>query len=148
MPWKPLSHLRRHWVLRSLLVGLASSACDLTVLLAGVEVLEFPRIPCVTAGVVTGAFVGFWLNKYFAFRDSGQWVKQALRYGVLLVLEIGLHTALAAVLLYQMELHYLFAKWTADAVIFGVLHLLALRFLVFATPPSSGYTAEHRNEKT
>jgi putative flippase GtrA len=135
-------------MLRSLLVGLTSSVCDLTVLLVGVELFDLPRIPCVTAGVVTGAFVGFWLNKYFAFRDSGQWVKQAVRYVVLVVMEIGLHTALASVLLYRVELHYLVAKWTADAVIFGVIHLLALRFLVFATPPSSGYTAGHRNEKT
>ena len=145
MPKNAFSKLRKFWVFRSLAVGLFTTTCDVAILLLGVEVLGLPRIPCVTAGVTFGAFIGFWLNKLFAFRDSGQWANQALRYVLLLLTEIGLHTGLSSLLLYQFGLHYLVAKFSSDALVFGMLHLVAMRYLVFR---SSGYTPGHRKEGT
>ena len=102
------------------------------VLLLGVEVLGLPRVPCVTTGVVVGAAVGFVLNKYFAFKDQSRRVgKQALTYGVVFAGELLLHTGLTTLLVHQIELHYLAAKFIADFLVFTCLHLLMLRYVVF-----------------
>jgi putative flippase GtrA len=135
-----LIKLSRFWAVRGLAVGAIATVADLAVLLTCVELLGLPRVPSVSAGVAVGGVVGFLLNRTFVFQAGGSnVVSQALKYGMLVCCELGVHTALNTALVHGLGVHYLGAKFACDFVVFTCLHLFALRYLVFAGKKGTGY---------
>lgn len=114
------------------MVGAIPAAIDWSSLILGVELLGLPKVPCVVSGVLIGATVAFFLNKYFAFRDRSQQIgRQALRYGLVFSVEVTAHAFLVTALIHGAGLHYAAAKIAADVLVFNVVHLAMLRYVVF-----------------
>ncbi len=133
MEW--ISRVFRSWWFRSVLVGGFSTCVDLSVLFTCAEVLELPHVPSVALGVASGGTVGFLLNKHFAFRDPDRrHTTQALRYAVLMGLELLVHSGLTTTLVHGLDVYYLYAKFTADFLVFTCVHLVMLRYAVFTKP--------------
>jgi putative flippase GtrA len=134
--------LAKLWVFRSLAMGAIATSLDLAVLLTGVELLDLPRVPCVLAGVCTGATTGFLLNRSFVFAgNGGRLGLQAIKYGVCVAGELSLHTACSFFLIEKLGVPYLIAKFSSDAVIMNALHLVLLRHVVFPATESTRASA-------
>lgn len=126
------AQLGRFWWLRSLAAGAVAAIVDLSVASLAIHVLQVPKLNAITAGVISGALVGFVLNRLAAFSARGPWKAQFLRYAAVVSVEILLHRALVNVLLSTLAWPWLVAKYASDALIFGALHLVALKVFVFA----------------
>lgn len=115
-------------------MGLVSMACDVAVILLGVELFGLSKLNGVTAGATVGAVVSFVLNRVFAFRAHTHWLPQAMRYFGVFSLEVLIHRHVLAYLLKFSEWPYMLHKFLADALVFGILHLLAMRLFIFGKP--------------
>lgn len=135
MDW--FRRLERFWVFRSVAVGALATVLDYSLLLLGVEALHLPRVPMAFLSASAGAVVGFLLNRAFAFRDTERRIgPQAVRYTLLVGGELLLHSGLMSAMVHALGLYYVLAKLVADATVFGCIHLVMLRYVVFPKTPT------------
>jgi putative flippase GtrA len=118
------------WFTRSLAVGAVASGCDWAT--AGTLLwLQTPTRLATIGGTTLGAVIGYFGNRYFAFRDHDTHDNGSLlRFVVVCSVSIAVHGQVV-VWLTATGLIFAGAKLIADLVIFNVGQLFLLRRFVF-----------------
>ncbi len=99
-------------------VGLASTGSHYAVLLIAAEYYHVTPVSASLAGAGIGAFVSYILNGLFTFQVSIAGWQQPLRFLVMVATGILLNTALMALLVMNLQFHYLGSQIVTTGIVF------------------------------
>lgn len=130
---------------RSLAVGAAAVALDLTLGLGLITFFAASSRVAAMAGTGLGSVFSYFANRSFAFKDSDAKLRQsALRFALTTVALSVAHGQAVVVLRDRFGVPYVPAKVAADLIVITFTQLVLLRFVVFprarqapAVPPES-----------
>jgi putative flippase GtrA len=131
--WQRLSH---SWAARSLAIGPPATVIDLLFSLTLFHLLHVPARWSAMAGVAAGSVFTFFANRFLAFRDKNPALaKPVFRFTVVALVSMLIHGQLVALAVERLHVPFVFAKISADILVFSVGQTLLLRFVVFTPQP-------------
>lgn len=131
------SSLQRNVVLRSLLVGVAATAVDLSILAVMVELLHQTPAAANLPALLGGALVQFLGTKYFAFEDrSSALLRQGTLFSFVELAALGLNALLFVLATRIPWIPYPVARVVVQALVYFGFSLPLWR-RIFTTPITS-----------
>lgn len=125
-------------VKRFLMVGVTATAAHYLVLTVLVEVVALPPVPATVAGFLTGAVIGYGLNRRFTFGSQRPHREGLPRFALMLAVGCLLNALVVALLVHAAGWHYLPAQVIATGLVL-VVNYLSLRYWVFPAAGDHGH---------
>lgn len=113
-----LFSLAGHRFSKFTVVGLTSTGCHYAVLLLAVEHYQIAPVSASLAGACIGAIVSYLLNGILTFQVSIEGWRQPLRFLAMVATGTLLNTALMALLVMTLQLHYFGSQIVTTGIVF------------------------------
>jgi putative flippase GtrA len=129
-------NLYNSWATRSLAVGAVATFIDVCIGNALVFGLHFTTAVSAMLALAVGSTINFIGQRKFAFNER-KVATPVVRWVMMTAAQVPVHGQLVHLFRDSWGVPYTFSKMLGDVIVFGVLQLVALRYLVFPKEPAT-----------